>query len=150
MAQPTSGGLGTRIAAAFRAAFANGADRVVVAGCDIPALSAAEVRAGFAALSPEAPSLRECPWGAGGPRLAHDNGWDVTLKAVVWLKRVHPIVWSGGSLESPRPAWVKSNTAYWWCLSCRAQMSALSAVEAHVTSTNHWKKRKWYEPEELA
>ena len=66
MAQPTSGGLGTRIAAAFRAAFASGADRVVVAGCDIPALSAAEVRAGFAALSPEAPGPVLGPAADGG------------------------------------------------------------------------------------
>ena len=63
---------------------------------------------------------------------------------------VHSIVWSGGSLESPRPAWVTGSASYWWCLSCRAQMSALSSVEAHVTSANHWKKRRWYQPEELA
>jgi hypothetical protein len=48
---PQAGGdLGTRMEAAFRAAFADGAERVVIIGSDLPDLSAALLRDAFAAL----------------------------------------------------------------------------------------------------
>ena len=48
--QPSQGSLGLKIAESFRAAFAEGAQRVCIVGCDIPALTCAEVDAAFAAL----------------------------------------------------------------------------------------------------
>ena len=50
-AQLATGGLGNKIAEAFDSAFREGAQRVCVVGCDIPALSHEEIEAAFAALS---------------------------------------------------------------------------------------------------
>lgn len=51
--QPKEGGLGHKIAQSFREAFAEGATRVTVVGCDIPMLSGREVAAAFALVGGE-------------------------------------------------------------------------------------------------
>jgi rSAM/selenodomain-associated transferase 1 len=53
----SAGGLGTRMEAAFRAAFEDGADRVVIIGSDLPELSAALLRRAFDALESHAAVL---------------------------------------------------------------------------------------------
>ena len=78
--------------------------------------------------------------------MAVDGGWNVNLKTVVWLKKVHTIEWSGGSLSSPRPDWVKSPNAYGWCLCCQAHMSGIGSVNNHVIGRHHWRKRQSYDP----
>ena len=50
----SAGDLGARMDAAFRAAFGDGADRVVIIGSDLPELSAALLRRAFAALESRA------------------------------------------------------------------------------------------------
>ena len=97
-------------------------------------------------LPEESPALWSEEWGQGGPTLASDGDMKVTLKMVVWLKKVHTIEWSGGTVSGPRPEWVKSPNAYWWCLCCQQQMSGTGSANSHVIGRSHWKKRQNYYP----
>jgi len=78
------GDLGTRMEAAFRAAFADGADRVVIIGSDLPALSTALLRRAFAALETHAAVL--------GP--ARDGGYYLLGMTALVPGVFREILWS--------------------------------------------------------
>ena len=83
-----AGDLGTRMEAAFRAAFDAGAERVVIIGSDLPDLSAALLRRAFDALASHAAVL--------GP--ARDGGYYLLGMTSLIPGVFHDIPWSTGTV----------------------------------------------------
>ena len=84
----------------------------------------------------------DAPNTSAGRLIWRQSGWDVSEEMINWLKMTHGVEWGGGALDTPRPDWVVSNNAYWWCLCCEAQMPSISSVHAHAASDCHWQRRQ--------